>query len=59
VADGLHLEQPARILRKLTENDDDLFTNPDQSFKVWPTNQDRESFRAVMRVGIARRSTAG
>ena len=28
---------------------DDLFTNPDHSFKVWPTNQDRESFRAVMR----------
>lgn len=48
-AEALGLEQQARILGKLLRNDRDLITDADHEFKVWPTNADRETFRAVMR----------
>ena len=44
------LEQPNhyKSLLKLTRNDDPMSTDPDEVFKVWPTNVDREAFRRVM-----------
>jgi hypothetical protein len=48
-AEALGLEQQARILGKLLRNDRDLITDEDHEFKIWPTNADRETFRAVMR----------
>ncbi|MGW3359421.1 DUF262 domain-containing protein [Streptomyces bungoensis] len=44
-------ERAARLLTKFLENDEDLFDSrrqPEHRFKVWPTNADRELFRAVM-----------
>lgn len=41
----------ARVLGKFLENDTDLFDasrHPDHRYKVWPTNADRDQFRAVM-----------
>lgn len=40
----------ARALRRLTRNDP-RGTDPDETFKVWPTNVDREHFRRVMSAG--------
>lgn len=48
-ADALGLEQQGRVLGKLLWNDLDLVKEADHAFKIWPTNADRESFRAVMR----------
>lgn len=48
VAEGFQLEQSARLLGKLTANDPDLVHEPDHQFKVWPTNTDRDNFRAAM-----------
>jgi len=31
----------------LVENDDDLVEDPSEKFKLWPTNSDREAFKAV------------
>ena len=39
-----------RALRKLTRNDDPLSDEPDEQFKVWPTNADQDHFRRVMLV---------
>jgi hypothetical protein len=39
--------------RKLTQNDIPLSDDPDELFKVWPTNVDREHFRRVMTAGSA------
>jgi uncharacterized protein with ParB-like and HNH nuclease domain len=36
---------------KLTDNNMPLSKNPDDLFKVWPTNSDRSSFRRVMNAG--------
>ncbi|MER7724697.1 DUF262 domain-containing protein [Streptomyces sp. NPDC096323] len=44
-------ERSVRLLSKFLENDEDLFDrahNPDHLYKVWPTNADRDEFRAVM-----------
>jgi hypothetical protein len=41
-------DREARLLQRLTENDEDLVTQPDDRFKVWPTNYDRQPFRDVM-----------
>ncbi|MFG0314592.1 MAG: DUF262 domain-containing protein, partial [Phycisphaerales bacterium] len=38
-----------RALLRLTRNDDPISNDPDEEFKVWPTNADRTHFRAVMR----------
>lgn len=54
VAEGLQLDQSARLLRRLTANDPDLFQQPDHQFKVWPTNTDRDNFRAAMLHGKAK-----
>jgi len=40
-----------RALLKLTRNDDPLSDQPDDQFKVWPTNVDQEQFRLVMGAG--------
>ncbi len=40
----------ARALRRLTRNDP-RGNDPDETFKVWPTNVDREHFRRVMSAG--------
>jgi hypothetical protein len=37
-----------QAFRKLTDNSVPLSTNPEDIFKVWPTNADRVDFRAVM-----------
>ena len=37
-----------RAFEKLIRNDDPLSKDPDAVFKVWPTNVDREQFRAVV-----------
>lgn len=34
--------------RKLTRNDTPLSNDPDHKFKVWPTNEDRSTYRNVM-----------
>ncbi|MFF5428314.1 MULTISPECIES: DUF262 domain-containing protein [unclassified Streptomyces] len=50
-ATSLEHERSVRLLRKFLENDQDLFDrdkNPDHLYKVWPTNADRDEFRAVM-----------
>ncbi|MFF2134719.1 DUF262 domain-containing protein [Streptomyces sp. NPDC058193] len=50
-ATALDHERSRRLLSKFLENDRDLFDSerhPDHLYKVWPTNADREEFRAVM-----------
>lgn len=49
---GKIAESNARDLRRLTRNDP-REGNPDEIFKVWPTNVDREHFRLVMSAGSA------
>lgn len=41
----------ARAFEKLTVNDVPLSDEPDDAFKVWPTNADRDDFRAVLNAG--------
>jgi hypothetical protein len=48
VAETNRCDREARLLRKLTENDRDLIVSPEDSFKVWPTNVDRDAFQAAM-----------
>lgn len=48
VADSAGFDKQARVLAKLTDNDEDLISDPDHLLKVWPTNVDRASFSAVM-----------
>ncbi len=38
----------AKLLSKLILNDVDIVSEPDHRFKVWPTNIDRDAFRAAM-----------
>ncbi|HLG57926.1 MAG TPA: DUF262 domain-containing protein [Vicinamibacterales bacterium] len=38
----------AKAFEKLTVNDVPLSDNPDDAFKVWPTNADQDDFRTVM-----------
>ncbi|MFF7157897.1 DUF262 domain-containing protein [Streptomyces sp. NPDC008139] len=50
-AAGMDHERSVRLLSKFLENDEDLFDiglHPDHRYKVWPTNADRDQFRAVM-----------
>jgi hypothetical protein len=53
--DALHGEliaadatQPALRLKPLVVNDDPFCRQPEDRFKVWPTNRDRPAFNAVM-----------
>jgi len=39
------------MLLKLTRNDNQFSTDPDEQFKVWPTTQDQDTFRTVMNCG--------
>lgn len=63
----LGIERHHRALVKLTRNEDPMSEDPDEEFKVWPTNVDREDFRRVMGAGspeelrkaYRRRSAAG
>ncbi len=48
-ADAFGLNQQSRLLGKLLLNDRDLISEPDQEFKIWPTNSDRDCFRSIMR----------
>jgi hypothetical protein len=41
----------AKAFEKLTVNDVPLSDEPDDAFKVWPTNADRDDFRVVMKAG--------
>lgn len=45
------VENYQKALFKLVRNDDPLSSDPDEMFKVWPTNNDRENFRRVMAAG--------
>ena len=38
----------SEAFRRLTDNDIPLSEDPDELFKVWPTNADRDEFRAIM-----------
>jgi hypothetical protein len=40
-----------KALLKLTRNDDPLSNDPDERFKIWPTNIDQQHFRRVMEAG--------
>jgi hypothetical protein len=44
-------ERYAQAFRKLTLNDVPLSENPDDRFKVWPTNADRRIFRQTLTAG--------
>ncbi len=44
-------EKHHAMLLKLTRNDNQFSTDPDEQFKVWPTTQDQDTFRTVMKCG--------
>ena len=53
--DSLHAElevigasQPARRIETLVTNSDAYWTQPEDRFKIWPTNRDRAAFNEVM-----------
>jgi uncharacterized protein with ParB-like and HNH nuclease domain len=47
-------EKYGESFRGLTQNHVPLSDDPDDKFKVWPTNADRAAFRAVMNAGSKR-----
>jgi uncharacterized protein with ParB-like and HNH nuclease domain len=51
LADELQQHKYALAFRKLTDNDVPLSDDPDEVFKVWPTNADRVIFTQIMRAG--------
>ena len=42
------LQKPANRLLKISQNDEDFWTRPEDRFKLLPTNKDRAAFREVM-----------
>lgn len=50
VAEHVGIDKEAAILRRLIWNDE-LTAQGVDAYKVWPTNEDRDAFRAVMAVG--------
>jgi uncharacterized protein with ParB-like and HNH nuclease domain len=46
--ESLGAKRPAGRLRKLIENDEDSCNQPEDKFKVWPTNKDRPAFNEVL-----------
>lgn len=53
--DAMHAEfehagatKPAKRLERLIRNDEEFCNNPEDEFKVWPTNRDRPAFCEVM-----------
>jgi uncharacterized protein with ParB-like and HNH nuclease domain len=53
LAEEAQFHKHAMALRKLTDNDVPLSDDPDEIFKMWPTNADRDVFRDVMKAGSA------
>lgn len=53
------LPQYARRMRRFVDNDADLVDRPDERFKVWPTNVNREEFTQVVGGGMTEASIAG
>jgi hypothetical protein len=51
ICKSLNLESHFKAFMKLTRNDDPMSTDPDEAFKVWPTQVDRPAFREVMKAG--------
>jgi hypothetical protein len=51
VAESRDAMQHARAFATLVRNDLPLSKNPDEEFKIWPTNADRDAFRHTMRAG--------
>ena len=51
IADDAQQHKHAGALRKLTDNDGLLSEDPNEKFKVWPTNADRTTFARVMSAG--------
>lgn len=49
VADAHSLDRHERLLGRLIDNNADLVRAPEHAFKVWPTNADRDVFRAVLK----------
>lgn len=47
----LQQDRYCQALRRLIDNDVPLSTDPDDRFKVWPTNADRDEFRRVISAG--------
>ncbi len=47
------LKPVAKRLSRLVANDEDLVTDEDHVFKLWPTRGDREAFRHAMHNGLA------
>lgn len=47
------LKDMARRLSKFVVNDEDLVSDKDHAFKLWPTKSDREAFRHAMHNGLA------
>ncbi|MFG2045227.1 DUF262 domain-containing protein [Dactylosporangium sp. NPDC048998] len=46
-------ERNIKSLQRLTVNDDEMSSDPDDTFKVWPTNADRGAFRNALSAGSA------
>jgi uncharacterized protein with ParB-like and HNH nuclease domain len=53
LSEELHQHKYALAFQKLTDNDVPLSDDPDEIFKVWPTNADRLVFSHVMRARSA------
>ncbi|MBN1810320.1 MAG: DUF262 domain-containing protein [Anaerolineae bacterium] len=51
ICDATGAERYHKALLKLTRNDDPLSDDPDDEYKVWPTNVDQSQFRRVMQAG--------
>lgn len=52
VLDSYGLDSLAASAARLTRNDDAVAARPEDAFKVWPTNRDREAYSAVMRAAV-------
>lgn len=57
-ARGLGSNTMARRVKRALRNDPDLVVRPDEAFRLWPTNADREDYRAVL-TGEHRRTAHG
>ena len=45
------LDKYSQAFKRLTDNDAPLSEDPDEIFKVWPTNADRNEYRTIMSAG--------
>jgi uncharacterized protein with ParB-like and HNH nuclease domain len=58
IAEDAQQHKHAGAFRKLTDNDGLLSEDPDEKFKVWPTNADRTTFTEVMSAGSEKKVKA-